>query len=305
MSPSKSKIPARSELKIFVRSGQIIPVRLVRIFKITTETTSINVTPFLKHIRETVDTNADTDTDSVEWKKNWMKDIIHSTLKSLHKIRWRKVRILANMDKDCTTKQLITSLQIFYPIMNEYYTFAFNDDNDFEVMVTITSIVQKTTNNITSLPSNTTTTLGDNDNIQLLNDTNIVDKNVASSLLSIRNKKTSNNDNQSTNNNNNNNKESHVKAGSVINSVYVNETLPFMLEARDFESSEDDSNDDICLPTDEFQDFEDRNIHQMFSSPVHHKTNHNKEPWSEIASLKKGRREYSQLMYNATSNWYL
>ena len=47
MSPSKSKIPARSELKIFVRSGQIIPVRLVRIFKITTETKSDNVLPFL------------------------------------------------------------------------------------------------------------------------------------------------------------------------------------------------------------------------------------------------------------------
>ena len=131
MSPSKSKIPARSELKIFVRSGQIIPVRLVRIFKITTETMSINVTPFLKHIQETVDTDADTDTDSVEWKKNWMKDIIHNTLKSVHKIRWRKVRMLANLDKDYTTKQLITSLRNLYPILNDYYSFALNDDDDF------------------------------------------------------------------------------------------------------------------------------------------------------------------------------
>ena len=112
MFPSNLKIPARSDPKTFVRSGQIIPVRLVRIFKITTETTSTNVTPFLKHIRETVDTDAGTDTDSVEWKKNWMKDIIHNTLKSVHKIRWRKVRMLANLDKDCTTKQLITGLQI-------------------------------------------------------------------------------------------------------------------------------------------------------------------------------------------------
>ena len=100
MSSSNLKIPARSDLKIFVRSGQIIPVRSVRIFKITTETTSTNVTPFLKHIRETVDTDTGTDTDSVEWKKNWMKDIIHNTLKSVHKIRWRKVRMLANLDKD-------------------------------------------------------------------------------------------------------------------------------------------------------------------------------------------------------------
>ena len=141
MSPSNLKLPARSDLKIFVRSGQIIPVRSVRIFKITTETTSTNVTPFLKHIRETVDTDAGTDTDSVEWKKNWMKDIIHNTLKSVHKIRWRKVRMLANLDKDCTTKQLITSLQNLYPILNEYYTFAFNDDDDFEVMVTILQII--------------------------------------------------------------------------------------------------------------------------------------------------------------------
>ena len=111
MSLSNSKIPARFELKIFVRSGQTILVHSVRISKITTETTSTNVTPFLKHIRETVDTDADTNTDSVKWKKNWMKYIIHNTLKSVHKIRRRKVRMLANLDKDCTTKQLITSLQ--------------------------------------------------------------------------------------------------------------------------------------------------------------------------------------------------
>ena len=127
MSLSNIKIPARSDLKIVVRSGKIIPVRSVRTFKLTTETTTTNVTPFLKHIRETVDTDAGSDTDSVEWKKNWMKDIIHNTLKSLHKIRWRKVRMLANLDKDCTTKQLITSLRNLYPILDEYYSFALID----------------------------------------------------------------------------------------------------------------------------------------------------------------------------------
>ena len=184
--------------------------------------------------------------------------------------------------------------------MNEYYTFAFNDDDDFEVMVTITSIVQKTTNNITSLSNNTTTTHGNNDNTQLLNDTYTVDKNVVSSLLSIRTKQTTNNDNQSTNDNNNNIKEFHVKAGSGINNVSANETLPIILEARDFENSEDDSKDDAYLPTDEFQDFEDRTIHQMFSPPVHHETNDDKEPWSEDASLKKGLRGTATI--NPTSN---
>ena len=151
MSLSGSNIPARSDLKIVVRSGQIILVRSVRIFKITTETTSDNVLPFLKHIRETVATDAtvDTeatdatvDTDSVDWKTNWMNDIIHNTLNSIHRIRWSKIRMLANLNKDCTTKQLITSLRNFYPILNEYYSFVYNDDDDFEVMVTITSITE-------------------------------------------------------------------------------------------------------------------------------------------------------------------
>ena len=142
MSPSGSKTPARSALKISVRSGKIIPVRSVRIFKITTEITSTNVTPFLKHIRDTVDTDASIDTDQVEWKSLWMNDLIHNTLKSIYKIRRRKIRMIANLDKDYTTKQLIASLRNAYPILNEYYLFEFNDDDGFEVMVTITNIIQ-------------------------------------------------------------------------------------------------------------------------------------------------------------------
>ena len=212
MSPSNLKIPVRSDLKIFVRSRQIIPVRSVRTFKITTETTSTNVTPFLKHIREIVDTDASTDTDSVEWKKNWMKDIIHNILKSFHKIRRRKVRMLANLDKDCTMKQLITSFRNLYPILDEYYSFAFNDDDDFEVMLTIT-------NNMTSLTINNTTIFDDDDTTKPLDDTIIVDKTVATLLTSNRNDQTINNDNLSPDGNNNNTKESPVKAGSVINNV--------------------------------------------------------------------------------------
>ena len=64
--------------------------------------------------------------------------------------------MLANLDKDCTTKQLITSLRNFYPILNEYYLFEFNDDEDFEVMVTITSIIQN--NNATTKTSSPATT---------------------------------------------------------------------------------------------------------------------------------------------------
>ena len=185
MSLSGSKDPARSDLKISVRSGKIIPVRSVRIFKITTETTSTNVTPFLKHIRDTVDTDASMDTNQVEWKTLWMNDLIHNTLKFVNKIRWRKIRMLANLDKDYTTKQLITSLRNFYPILNEYYLFEFNDDDDFEVMVTITGIIQNnnaTTN--TSSPATTKTsspatnkTIIDNDKRTApLIVTNIVDK---------------------------------------------------------------------------------------------------------------------------------
>ena len=155
--------------------------------------------------------------------------------------------MLANLDKDCTTKQLITSLQNLYPILNEYYTFAFNDDDDFEVMVTITSIVQKTTDNISSLSRNTTTTLGDNDDTKILNETNTVDKKIVTSLLPIRPKQLTNNDNLSTDDNNKNTKESPVKAGSVTNNVSTNKILPFTLEARDFESSEDDPDDDASL----------------------------------------------------------
>ena len=59
--------------------------------------------------------------------------------------------MLANLDKDCTTKQLITSLRNFYPILNEYYLFEFNDNDDFEVIVTITSIIQN--NNTTTKTS--------------------------------------------------------------------------------------------------------------------------------------------------------
>ena len=91
--------------------------------------------------------------------------------------------MLANLDKDCTTKQLITSLRNFYPILNEYYVFEFNDDDDFEVMVTITSIIQN--NNATtktSSPVNTNTsslatikTMDDNRTAYFIV-TNIVDK---------------------------------------------------------------------------------------------------------------------------------
>ena len=177
MSLPVSKDPARSDLKISIRSGKIIPVRSVRIFKITTETTSTNVTPFLKHIRDTVDTDASMDTNQVEWKTLWMNDLIHNTLKFVNKIRWRKIRMLANLDKDCTTKQLITSLRNFYPILNEYYVFEFNDDDDFEVMVTITSIIQN--NNATTKTSSPATnkTIVDNDKRTApLIVTNIVDK---------------------------------------------------------------------------------------------------------------------------------
>ena len=191
--------------------------------------------------------------------------------------------MLANLDKDCTTKQLITSLRNLYPILDEYYSFAFNDDDDFEVMLTIT-------NNMTSLTINNTTIFDDDDTTKPLDDTIIVDKTVATLLTSNRNDQTINNDNLSPDGNNNNTKESPVKAGSVINNVSANKILLFTLEARDFESSEDDSEDDACLPTDDFQDFEECNIHQMFLPPVLRITNDIKESWSEVASLKKGLR---------------
>ena len=177
MSLSGLKDPARSDLKISLRSGKIIPVRSVRIFKITTDTTSTNVTPFLKHIRDTVDTDASVDTNQFEWKTLWMNDLIHNTLKFVNKIRWRKIRMLANLDKDCTTKQLITSLRNFYPILNEYCLFEFNDDEDFEVMVTITSIIQN--NNATtktSSPASNKTIIDNDKRTTPLTVTTIVDK---------------------------------------------------------------------------------------------------------------------------------
>ena len=137
--------------------------------------------------------------------------------------------MLANLDKDCTTKQLITNLRNLYPILDEYYSFAFNGDDDFEVMLTITSIVQKTTNNMTSLPSNNTTILDDDDTTKPLDDITIVDKTIVTSLMSNRNDQTINNDNLSNDDNNINHKEFPVKAGTVINAV-----LPFTLEARYF-----------------------------------------------------------------------
>ena len=152
--------------------------------------------------------------------------------------------MLANLDKDYTTKQLIASLRNLYPILNDYYSFAFNTDDDFEGMVTITSIIQKITNNTTSLLSNNTIILDDDDNTQLLDDTTIVEKTVATFFSSNRNDQAINNDKKSTDGNNNNNKESRVNAGPVINKV-----LPFTLEGRDFESSEDDSEDNVRLPT--------------------------------------------------------
>ena len=161
-------------------------------------------------------------------------------------------------------------------------------------MVTITSIVQKITNNTTSPLSNNTIILDDDDNTQLIDDTTIVDKTVATFSSFNRNDQTLNIDNKSTDSNFNNSKESPVNAGLVINEV-----LLFTLEARDFESSQDDFEDDTRLPIDEFQDFDERNVHQMFSPPVPHTTIHNKDPWSEVASLKKGPRETATI--NSTS----
>ena len=89
---------------IIVRSGKISQVRSVRIFNITTETTSDNITPFLKHMRETVDTDTTIDTNSVEWKRIWMNDLIRNILKSIHDICWKKIRMLANLNTDYTTK---------------------------------------------------------------------------------------------------------------------------------------------------------------------------------------------------------
>ena len=114
--------------------------------------------------------------------------------------------------------------------------------------------------------------------------------------MSIRPKQPTNNDNVSTDDDNNNTKESHVKAGSVTNNVSANKILPCTLETRDFESSEDDPDDDASLPTNNLQDFEERNTQQMFSPSVLRNTNDNKEPWSEVVRLKKG------LRGTATSN---
>ena len=194
--------------------------------------------------------------------------------------------MLANLDKDCITKQLITSLRNLYPILDEYYSFAFNNDDNFEVMLTVTSIVQKTTNNLTPLTSDNKTIIYDDETTKSLDDTSIVDKTVATIFTSTRNDQTTNNDNLSTDGNSNKTKESSVKAGSITNNVSANKILPFTLEARDFESSEDDSDEDASLPTNDFQDFEERNIQQMFSPPVLRKSNDIKEPWSEVASLK-------------------
>ena len=79
MSPFSSKIP--------VLFGPKSPMRSVRIFKITTEITSPNIIPFLKYAREIVDTDDVFDTDHDEWKSNWMSDLVHNTLKYIHKIR--------------------------------------------------------------------------------------------------------------------------------------------------------------------------------------------------------------------------
>ena len=114
-------------------------------------------------------------------------------------------------------------------------------------MVTITSIVQKITNNTTSPLSNNTIILDDDDNTQLIDDTTIVDKTVATFSSFNRNDQTLNIDNKSTDGNFNNSKETPVNAGLVINEV-----LLFTLEARDFESSEDDFEDDTRLPIDDF-----------------------------------------------------
>ena len=85
--------------------------------------------------------------------------------------------MLVNLDKDCTTKQLITSLRNFYPISNEYYLFEFNDDDDFEVMVTITSIIQNNhTTSKTSSPVTNKTIINNDEKTAPLILTTFVDK---------------------------------------------------------------------------------------------------------------------------------
>ena len=67
--------------------GFKILARSVRILKITTETTSTNVNPFLKYVHNTFYIDAVADTTQEEWEMMYMANFIHNTLKYDHKIR--------------------------------------------------------------------------------------------------------------------------------------------------------------------------------------------------------------------------
>ena len=239
MSPSDIKIPARS----------------VRIFMITTETNSPNITPFLKHVRETIDSDAAVDTEEEKWKRNWINDLVHNTLKSVHKLRWRKIRMLANLDKDCIVKQLITSLRNFYPTFNQYYSFVVNDDTHFEVMITITSINQiNSNNNISPDAENTIVTIPVKIETRLLT---ALDTTIDNNVTSTRNV-------VSDSGKNNNDEDNSKKKMTIV------VTFPTIIEVDDYD-------DALPIPS-EFQDFD------TFPDP-HPPT----ESWSTVQSTINGR----------------
>lgn len=159
-----------------------------------------------------------------------MNDLIHNTLKSAHKLRWIKIRILANLDKDCIIKQLITNLHNFYPIFNYYYSFAFNDDKDFEVVVTITSINQMNDNNnlFPDAEDNIITISADNDTRLLTTSDITVDNN--RNIVSY------------SSGDNNDDDDREKKATIVVTSPTIAElndyddTLPIQFEFQDFDT---------------------------------------------------------------------
>ena len=188
--------------------------------------------------------------------------------------------MLANLNKDCTTKQLITSLRNFYPILNEYYPFVYNDDDDFEVMVTITSITQNLVSNKPppSSSNSDTTIINDKDQAKHLDVEVIVDKTVDVSVLSNRTGKTFTADDTSATN----------VPPLVLDDISVTDVLASTLEVRDFDAHSEDNN---RCHTPEFQDFDDRDVKQPFSpSVIYLPTKNNKESWADVASLRKGLR---------------
>ena len=164
--------------------------------------------------------------------------------------------MLVNLDKDCTTKQLITSLRNFYPISNEYYLFEFNDDDDFEVMVTITSIIQNNhTTSKTSCPVTNKTILNNDEKtassiLPTFVDKTFVDKN---NDVSVTKDLTPTPD--------------IVKDFENFDALSDNDTTPPINPVNNSPIltiiDDDDDDDDNSLPQPVFQDFDSLPVQQL------------------------------------------